>query len=148
MGKRRNPKDPPKDHQFKPGQSGNPGGVAAGKRISTWLVELGQMSKLPDPDTLPINGRIALARIQAAMTDRGERSTEIILDRTEGKLKPEEKPEEEKDNSITIVSYPAEPDMMEAWEKRQKEFEEQGGKGYPPGVKVTRSGPSPSVETT
>lgn len=46
MGKRRNPNNPPKDHQFKPGQSGNPGGVAGGKKVSTWLIELGQLAEL------------------------------------------------------------------------------------------------------
>ena len=86
MGKRRNPKDPPKDHQFKPGQSGNPGGVAGGKKVSTWLIELGQLAELPDADALPINGRIALARINDALQPGGDRSTALILDRTEGKL--------------------------------------------------------------
>ena len=86
MGKRRNPKDPPKDHQFKPGQSGNPGGVAGGKKVSTWLIELGQLAELPDADALPVNGRIALARINDALQPGGDRSTALILDRTEGKL--------------------------------------------------------------
>ena len=76
---------------------------STGKRISTWLVELGQLSELPDPDTLPINGRIALARIEDAMGARGERATEIILDRTEGKLKPEDKPDEEKGEPMEII---------------------------------------------
>jgi hypothetical protein len=86
MGKRRNPNNPPKDHQFKPGRSGNPGGVAGGKKVSTWLIELGQLAELPDADTLPINGRIALARINDALQPGGDRSTALILDRTEGKL--------------------------------------------------------------
>lgn len=84
MGKRRNPKDPPVEHRFKPG---NPGGSSPkGKRISTWMVELGQLDVLPDPDKLPVNGKIALARIKKAMTPNGEYSTETILDRTEGKM--------------------------------------------------------------
>ena len=86
MGKRRNPNNPPKDHQFKPGQSGNPGGVAGGKKVSTWLIELGQLAELPDADALPVNGRIALARINDALQPGGDRSTALILDRTEGKL--------------------------------------------------------------
>ena len=114
MGKRRNPKDPPKAHQFKPGQSGNPGGVAGGKRISTWLIELGQMTELPDADTLPMNGRIALARIKSAMEPGGERSTEIILDRTEGKQTdiklltppaPEMTPEEKAEIMAELEKY-------------------------------------------
>jgi hypothetical protein len=116
IGKRRNPKDPPKEHRFKPGKSGNPGGAAKGKRISTWMLELGQLVDLPDPATLPINGRIALARIEAAMLDRGERSTEIIMDRTEGKLT--DKP----------PLPPAEPEMTPeqraAFEAKMKEYEE------------------------
>ena len=75
---------PPKP--FPQGVSGNPGGAPKGKRISTWMLELGQLTELPDPDTLPINGRIASARIMSAMEPGGERSTELILDRTEGKL--------------------------------------------------------------
>ena len=77
-------------NQFKPGQSGNPAGAAKGKRISTWMLELGQMDKLPDPGTLPINGQIALARVRASLRDDesyANGATEIILDRTEGPLK-------------------------------------------------------------
>ena len=76
---------PPKP--FPKGVSGNPGGAPKGKRISTWMVELGQMEVLPDPHTLPVNGRIALARIQKAMLLSGDRAVEILLDRTEGSVK-------------------------------------------------------------
>lgn len=76
---------PSEDGYFKKGGHGNPGGSPKGKRISTWMVELGQMGELPDPDTLPVNGRIAHARLKAAMGEDGERSTEIVLDRTEMK---------------------------------------------------------------
>ena len=84
------PKPDPKN-LFKPGQSGNPGGMARGKKISTWMVELGQS---PEPltqaqiDKLPYNGKVAWARLKrAAKIDagsEGERSAEILLDRTEG----------------------------------------------------------------
>ena len=70
---------------WKPGKSANPGGVPKGKRISTWLAELGDMDVLPDAATLPVNGRIALARIKKAMTDKGERSAEFIANLTEDK---------------------------------------------------------------
>lgn len=74
---------------YKPGQSGNPGGIPAGKRISTWMLELGAMSVAEltkIKPTLPVNGLIALARIKSSLGLGGERSTEIILDRTEGKV--------------------------------------------------------------
>ncbi len=77
---------PSEDTYFKPGKSGNPGGVPKGKRISTWMVELGRLDSLPDPSTLPINGQIALKMLRNALEDGGERATEIILDRTEDKL--------------------------------------------------------------
>ena len=101
---------------FPKGVSGNPGGAPKGKRISTWMLELGQLAELPDPDTLPINGRIALARIEAAMLDHGERSTEIILDRTEGKL-----------SDIKLVSPVAPemtPEQWTAFEAELKKYEE------------------------
>lgn len=87
MGKRRNPKDPPAEFRFKPGQSGNPGGVPKGKRISTWMRELGEMDKLPAPEKLTINGRIALARIKQAMKENfGTADANLIIERTEGKM--------------------------------------------------------------
>ena len=86
-----NPKSLKNLKPIKPGGIGNPGGSPAGKRISTWMVELGQ---LPDGltqaqvDKLPYNGKVAWARLKrAAKLDagsEGERSAEILLDRTEG----------------------------------------------------------------
>lgn len=68
------------------GVSPNPGGAPRGKRISTWLVELGQLppSEWPDPARLPANAQIAMARLKRAMGEDGERAAEIVLDRTEG----------------------------------------------------------------
>ena len=84
------PKPDPKN-LFKPGQSGNPGGMARGKKISTWMVELGQSPKVlteSQVEALPYNGKVAWARLKrAAKLDagsEGERSAEILLDRTEG----------------------------------------------------------------
>jgi hypothetical protein len=68
---------------FKPGQSGNPSGAPKGKRISTWLVELGQLDELPDPKTLPINGQIAHAQLTEALTEKGVRSAEFVAGLTE-----------------------------------------------------------------
>lgn len=76
---------PSEDTQFKIGNPGNPGGAPRGKRISTWLAELGEMGSLPDPETLPINGRIALAQIQEAMGKRGIKSAQFVADLTESK---------------------------------------------------------------
>lgn len=68
-----------------PGVDQNPGGKARGKRISTWMVELGQMDNLPEADVLPVNGRIALNLIKKALSKFCEHATDILLDRTEGK---------------------------------------------------------------
>ena len=86
-----NPKSLKNLKPIKPGGIGNPGGSPVGKRISTWMVELGQS---PEPltqaqiDKLPYNGKVAWARLKrAAKIDagsEGERSAEILLDRTEG----------------------------------------------------------------
>jgi len=76
---------------FPKGISGNPGGAPKGKRISTWMVELGQSSEVLTPeqvDELPYNGKVAWARLRRAAQlnagSEGERSAEILLDRTEG----------------------------------------------------------------
>lgn len=55
------------------GVSANPGGVPAGKRVSTWMAEYGDkpVSEWPQKDTpeydkLPANAQIALARLRCA----------------------------------------------------------------------------------
>jgi hypothetical protein len=73
------------------GVSGNPGGAPKGKRISTWMAELGELTEnqLKKLGPLPMNGRIALARIRAAANERskfGNGATDTILERTEGKV--------------------------------------------------------------
>ena len=76
---------PREDGYFKPG---NPGGSAPkGKRISTWMAELGDMNpaRWPDPSELPANGLIAIERLKSAMTDEGCRDTQLIADLTENK---------------------------------------------------------------
>ena len=78
---------PREDTQFKPGVSPNPGGAPKGKRISTWMAELGDMNpaRWPDPSELPANGLIAIERLKSAMTDEGCRDTQLIADLTENK---------------------------------------------------------------
>lgn len=87
-GKKKMPKGKP----WQPGQSGNPGGVPKGKRISTWMAEFGEMSEAQlrkiKKSTLPMNGKIALGRLRAAASLRKDANaaTETILERTEGKV--------------------------------------------------------------
>lgn len=106
-------KRPPKDKQFKPGQSGNPGGVPKGKRVSTWMAELGEMTpaELKRVERkLPVNGKIAMARIRVAMDSRskhGNGATEIILDRTEGKVAQKLEGADGGPLTVQIVNYAA-----------------------------------------
>jgi hypothetical protein len=84
-------KNPSPKTRFKPGQSGNKGGSPAGKRISTWMVELGQLSVdelVKTMPGLPVNGQIAASRIMAAINGGKDANgaTDIVLDRTEGKV--------------------------------------------------------------
>lgn len=77
----------------KGGPSPNPGGAPKGKRISTWMAELGQedpadWERLVKNAGNPGNGLIALARLKRAMAEEGgEQSANIVLDRTEGSVK-------------------------------------------------------------
>lgn len=64
----------PRGTPFPPGVSGNPGGQPKGKRIATWIEEFGQMGEKNWPAdnskeemALPVNGRIALARLRDAL---------------------------------------------------------------------------------
>ena len=83
------PGHPPKEHQFKPGVSGNPAGSAKGKRISTWMLELLNTpeSEWPKGKNVMPGAKIAMARIKRSQTRAfGEASTNILLDRTEGSV--------------------------------------------------------------
>lgn len=96
-GKGRNGKQPPVETRWKPGVSPNPGGVPKGKRISTWMLEIGAMTadefaqfeKDADAGKVPVFGVIALARIRDASTvgsKNANGASDIVLDRTEGKV--------------------------------------------------------------
>lgn len=79
--------------QFPPGVSGNPGGVAKGKRTSTWLAEIGQMTEdelaaFKKRKDLPKFAKLALSLLDRA-EDGGTQAngaSDIVLDRTEGRV--------------------------------------------------------------
>lgn len=79
--------------QFQPGESPNPGGAPKGKRISTWMTEIGQMTDdeltaFRRRKDLPKFAKIALATLDRA-EDGGTQANgaaDITLDRTEGKV--------------------------------------------------------------
>lgn len=71
--------------------SPNPSGGPSGKKISAWMIELGQKTRrevqeLYDSGTLATNGLIAAARLLKSASFDGVRDTEVVLDRTEGKV--------------------------------------------------------------
>jgi hypothetical protein len=78
---------------FKPGQSGNPGGIPNGKPITSAMHKLLQLpveelrALLNDPlafEKMPTYEAIALQQIRSAVIGK-DSSTDRILDRTEGK---------------------------------------------------------------
>ncbi|TAK97495.1 MAG: hypothetical protein EPO08_21220 [Rhodospirillaceae bacterium] len=96
-GKRRNPKDPPAEYRWKPGQSGNPTGLGnPGKTISQTLREL---LKMPADELVKFRARkdlIGTERIALRWMDRMENqevkgnAAQLLsmgLDRTEGAVK-------------------------------------------------------------
>ena len=82
----------PIEHCWPKGVSANPGGAPKGKRITTWLAELGEMAcelwpveGSPEFLKLPGNARIALAQLRRAMmTDDGLPAAMWAADRVEG----------------------------------------------------------------
>ena len=87
---------PPRLEPYKwtPGASANPGGAPTGKRISTWMVEFGNMTQeqldAVDQKTLTQNAHIALARVRQSRNEENPGSnaaTDLIMNRTEGPLK-------------------------------------------------------------
>lgn len=79
--------------KWKPGVSPNPGGAPNGKRVSTWLLEIGQMSaadltKFRKRKDLPQFAKLALAAYDRAEYGgtQANGALDIVLDRTEGKV--------------------------------------------------------------
>lgn len=67
---------------FQKGQIANPQGLAKGKRMSTWMIQLSELDELPRPETLTVMGRIALKCLEKAL-EGGSREAEFIAELTE-----------------------------------------------------------------
>ena len=83
---------PPEANRWKPGQSGNPGGQARGKKVSTRMQELMTLSLneldaiLLDP-TREVRDHLAAKAIKRAMkNDDANADLNTVMDRTEGKV--------------------------------------------------------------
>ena len=103
-------KDPPIEHRFKPGQSGNPAGRAKGVvSITTRIKKLLEMElQVKDPVSneackKTVSEIIGLRLAKEAMSGN-IKAVKIILDRTEGKVSsPEQSPEEWIDEQLSII---------------------------------------------
>lgn len=86
-----NPTPPPEEHQFKPGESGNPEGRKPGtKNMSTILREMLELETVVDGVKMSYKDSIVRKLIKKA--DKSDlRAIQEIFDRTEGKAKQEMK---------------------------------------------------------
>lgn len=71
------------EHQWKPGQSGNPGGLQKGKSLTAVLREL--LDQIPKGDNKKLKEAVVKALLKKALTG-DTRALDIIFDRTEGKV--------------------------------------------------------------
>jgi len=71
------------EHQWKPGQSGNPGGMQKGKSLTAVLREL--LDQIPEGDNKKLKEAVVKALLRKALTG-DTRALDIIFDRTEGKV--------------------------------------------------------------
>lgn len=72
--------------KWKPGQSGNPGGVPRGRSLTAVLREL--LEQIPRGDTAKLKERIVKALLDKAL--RGDtRALDLIFERSDGKVKEE-----------------------------------------------------------
>lgn len=77
--------DPSPETRWKPGQSGNPGGMPKGRSITARLRQLLDETKLTKEQGETILDRIAMQVIRKSL--KGDhRFVETLLDRTEGKV--------------------------------------------------------------
>lgn len=79
-------KHPPKEHQFKPGQSGNPNGRIPNKKVvSEWIRQI--LAETPENQVENMTRGELLARAILFRAMQGDmRAAEIALDRGEGKV--------------------------------------------------------------
>jgi hypothetical protein len=86
-----NPIPPPEESRFKPGESGNPAGRAAGsKNMSTILKELLDEEIEIDGEKIPFKSAIVKKLVRKANAGN-LKAIQEIFDRTEGKAKQEMK---------------------------------------------------------
>lgn len=104
------PKDPPKEHQFKPGQSGNPTGYSRGRRMTDALIRVLDEKDLPEK----IAKRLSLLALEGDI-----RAITLVFDRVDGK--PREAPEETQadDGTKTLRDFLADPDPPKKGKKRK-----------------------------
>ena len=75
-----------KEYEFKPNESGNPGGRPKGKSLTAVLREL--LDQIPKGDTAKLKERIVKALLDKAL--RGDtRALDLIFERSDGKVKDE-----------------------------------------------------------
>jgi len=74
------------ENQWKPGQSGNPGGKAKGQSLTAVLREL--LNEIPKGDTAKLKERIVKALLDKAL--KGDtKALDLIFERSDGKVKDE-----------------------------------------------------------
>lgn len=98
--------NPPEEHQFQPGESGNPAGRQPGSRnLSTILKEMLEQEVLVDGEKIPFKDSIIKKLIKKA-NNGNLRAIQEIFDRMEGKAKQEMKIEGLPDPNITVNVIP------------------------------------------
>lgn len=118
--------------KWAPGVSPNPGGAAKGKRISTWMAEIGQMSEEDEAafrkrKDLPRFARVALSIIDRAETGgtQANGAADTLLDRTEGRVPQEHRLGAANPHSAHDLQQTAA--MLARLAKAQADLESKGG---------------------
>ena len=99
--------DPPKEHQWQPGQSGNPSGKPRGAR--TWAGIMRDFSEKTSGEILGTSDKrnAADAIVQRLIADaiRGDRkAAEIVLDRMEGKPRQSVLVNKREKSELTVIN--------------------------------------------